>query len=75
MSTDGTVDPEVNAPDPEGSAPEALETSLAEESQSPDRPLTRRQLVEKKRAQGRRNRPFIIGGFLMADTVSQVARH
>lgn len=52
MPPDGTVDPGLNPADTQGSAPA-------------QRPPSRRELIAQKRAQGRRNRPFLIGGFLI----------
>lgn len=67
MSTDGTVNPELNSPDLD--APELVTESESQDSletrPSAGRPSSRRELVAQKQAQGRRNRPFIIGGLLI----------
>ncbi|HJM53913.1 MAG TPA: hypothetical protein QGI07_07830 [Dehalococcoidia bacterium] len=57
MPSDGTADPEINAQD--------LPEDLTSEQRPAARPLSRRELVAQKQAQGRRNRPFIIGGVLI----------
>lgn len=62
MPSDGTVDPEINAPD--GDAPE-IESIDSRVSRPAGRPPSRRELVAQKQAQNRRNRPYIIGGFVL----------
>ncbi len=65
MSTGGTVDPEVNSPELDGPGPEARLEPDTEGRPTTGRPLSRRELVAQRKAQGRRNRPFIIGGLLI----------
>ncbi len=62
MPSDGTVDPDINSLD--GDAPETdpVDTPV---SRPVERPLNRRELVAQKQAQSRRNRPYIIGGFVI----------
>ncbi len=62
MPSDGTVDPDINSLD--GDAPETdpVDTPV---SRPVERPLSRRELVAQKQAQSRRNRPYIIGGFVI----------
>jgi hypothetical protein len=62
MPSDGTVDPDINSLD--GDAPETdpVDTPV---SRPVERPLSRRELVTQKQAQSRRNRPYIIGGFVI----------
>ncbi len=55
MPNDGIADPELNA----------LDAVDSPESRPAERQLSRRELVAQKQAQGRRNRPYIIGGFLV----------
>lgn len=62
MPSDGTVDPDINSLD--GDAPETdpVDTPV---SRPVERPLSRRELVTQQQAQSRRNRPYIIGGFVI----------
>lgn len=62
MPSDGTVDPDINSLD--GDAPETdpVDTPV---SRPVERPLSRRELVAQKQTQSRRNRPYIIGGFVI----------
>jgi hypothetical protein len=62
MPSDGTVDPDIKSLD--GDAPETdpVDTPV---SRPVERPLNRRELVAQKQAQSRRNRPYIIGGFVI----------
>jgi hypothetical protein len=65
MSTDGTVDPEINAPEPDAQLDTKNEVESSPVSRPPTRLLTRREMVAEKKAQSRRNRPYIIGGLLI----------
>jgi hypothetical protein len=62
MPSDGTVDPDINSLD--GDAPETDHVDKPV-SRPVERPLSRRELVTQKQAQSRRNRPYIIGGFVI----------
>ena len=62
MPSDGTVDPEINALD--GGAQEILPVDTPV-TRPAERLLSRRELVTQKQARSRRNRPFIIGGFVL----------
>jgi len=57
MSTDGIIDPEINS--------QSDEVESTPVSRPQTRLLNRRELVAEKKAQSRRNRPYIIGGFLI----------
>jgi len=62
MSTDEPVNPEVNAPDIDVAGTDARsQLDLGRTN----RPPSRRELVAQRKAEGRRNRPFIFGGFLV----------
>lgn len=62
MPSDGTVDPEINAPD--GDTPE-IDPIDTPDSKPVERLLSRRELVAQRQARSRRNRPYIIGGFVL----------
>jgi len=62
MPSDGTVDPEINAPNVDAPEIDPIDKPV---SRPVERPLSRRELVAQKQAQSRRNRPFIIGGFVI----------
>lgn len=62
MPSDGTVDPEINASD--GDAPE-IDPLDSPVSRPAGRPPSRRELIAQKQAKSRRNRPYIIGGFVL----------
>ena len=59
MPPDGTLDPGI------GQA-ESLDSEPARSTEAPAiRPPSRREIIEQKRRQGRRNRPFLIAGLLL----------
>jgi hypothetical protein len=62
MSTDGIIDPEINPQELDSQSDEVESTPV---SRPQTRLLNRRELVAEKKAQSRRNRPYIIGGFLI----------
>jgi hypothetical protein len=62
MPSDGTVDPEINAPDGDAPETDSIDTPV---SRPVERQLSRRELVAQKQARSRRNRPFFIGGFVL----------
>ena len=66
MPPDGTLDPGI------GRA-ESLDSEPARSTEAPaTRPPSRREIIEQKRRQGRRNRPFLIAGLLLFVTILTV---
>jgi hypothetical protein len=62
MSTDGIIDPDIDSQELDSQSDEVESTPV---SRPQTRLLNRRELVAEKKAQSRRNRPYIIGGFLI----------